>query len=243
MNEKNKTVVTFFILKGFSDFPELQFPMSLLILLMYLTTLGGNMAILLLVWLDSHLHTPMYFFLCNLSVLDICSTTVTLHKNIVSFVTGNNEVSFIGCMAQVYFFAWFFCNDFMLLTSMGYDSDTFILEIVIFIDGGLFALFIPFLLTSISYVFIIATIMKIKSSTGRRKAFYTCSSHLTSVLILYASMISQYLSPSGTFKSRKLISLFNTAVVPMLNPFIYSLRNKDVKSAIQKKLKNFMAIV
>ncbi|XP_068103829.1 olfactory receptor 1E16-like [Hyperolius riggenbachi] len=311
MNERNKTVVTFFILNGFSDIPEYEAPISLLIVLVYLTTVVGNIVILLLVCLDSHLHTPMYFFLGNLSVLDICYTTVALHKSIDMFITRDNEVSFIDCMAQLYFFTWFGCNDLMLLTSMGYDryvaickplhfstlmngrvcaglatfcwvfsflhilpavtlisqfscyssniidhffcdllpllefscSDTFIVKMVIFIDGGSLAVFTPFFLTFTSYVFIIATIMKIKSSTGRRKAFYTCSSHLTSVLILYASIISQYLTPSGTFMSSKLLSLFNSAVVPMLNPFIYSLRNKDVKSAIQKKLKNVMNIL
>ncbi|XP_068103833.1 olfactory receptor 2AP1-like [Hyperolius riggenbachi] len=311
MNEKNKTAVTFFILKGFSDIPKLEAPISLLVLLIYLTTLVGNIVILLLICLDSHLHTPMYFFLGNLSVLDISYTTVTLHKSIDIFVTGHNEVSFIDCMAQLYFFTWFSSNDLMLLTCMGYDryvaickplhfstlmnsrvcaglaifcwafsllhilptatlisqlscytsniinhffcdvlpllemscSDTSIVEMVIFIDGGLLAMSAPFLLTFTSYVFIIATIMKIKSSTGRRKAFYTCSSHLTSVFILYASIISQYLTPSGTFKSSKLLSLFNSAVVPMLNPLIYSLKNKDVKSAVQKKIKNFMSII
>ncbi|XP_068103832.1 olfactory receptor 5B12-like [Hyperolius riggenbachi] len=248
MTEKNKTAVTFFILNGFSDIPELEAPISLLVLVMYLTTLVGNIVILLLVFLDPLLHTPMYFFLGNLSVLDIGYTTITLHKSIDIFVTGDHEISFIDCMTQLYFFTWFACNDLMLLTSMGYDrinhffcdllplmeiscSDTSIVEMVIFIDGGLVAIFIPFLLTFTSYVFIIATIMKIKSSTGRRKAFYTCSSHLTSVLILYVSIVSQYLTPSGTFKYSKLLSLFNSAVVPMLNPFIYSLKNKDVKSA------------
>ncbi|XP_068103830.1 olfactory receptor 2AP1-like [Hyperolius riggenbachi] len=311
MNERNKTAETVFILKGFSDISELEAPISILILLIYLTTLVGNIVILLLVCQDSHLHTPMYFFLGNLSVLDIGYTTVALHKSIDIFVTGDHEVSFIDCMVQMYFFTWFACNDLMLLTSMGYDryvaickplhfttlmngrvctrlamfcwafsflhvlppvtlisqlscytsniinhftcdvlplveiscSDTSIVEMVIFIDGGLVAIFTPFLLTFISYVFIITTIMKIKSSAGRKKAFYTCSSHLTAVLILYVSIFSQYLTPSGTFKSNKLLSLFNSAVVPMLNPFIYSLKNKDVKSAIQKKLKNVMAIL
>ncbi|XP_068103828.1 olfactory receptor 2AP1-like [Hyperolius riggenbachi] len=310
MNERNKTVVTFFILKGFSDIPQLQTPIYLLILLIYLTTLVGNILILLLVCLDPHLHTPMYFFLGNLSALDIGYTTVALHKSIDIFVRGDNEVYFIDCMVQMYSLTWFGCNDLMLLTSMGYDryvaickplhfttlmnsgvcaglaifcwafsflevipsfalisqfscytlniinhffcdvlplieiscNDTSILEMVIFIDGGLVAVFIPFLLTFISYVFIIVTIMKIKSSTGRRKAFYTCSSHLTAVLILYASLVSQYFTPSGTFKYSKLLSLFNTAVVPMLNPLIYSLKNNDVKSAVQKKLKHFTSV-
>ncbi|XP_068103839.1 olfactory receptor 8A1-like [Hyperolius riggenbachi] len=311
MNENNKTTVAYFVLSGVSDVPELQVPIFLLVLHIYLTTLGGNLIIILLVCLDSHLHTPMYFFLCNLSVIDICSTTVTLHKILVNFVTGNNEVSFIGCMMQVYFFTWLTCADLMLLTAMGYDryvavckplyyttimncnvcaglaifcwvlsllqmipstviisqfscytsniinhffcdliplmnltcSDTSVLELLIFTDGGLVVTFTPFFLTFISYVFIIMTIMKIKTSTGRSKAFYTCSSHVTAVVLLYTTLICQYLTPSGTFKSSKLLSLFNTAVVPMLNPFIYSLKNKDVKSAMQKKLKYVISTV
>ncbi|XP_068103836.1 olfactory receptor 8G17-like [Hyperolius riggenbachi] len=311
MNEKNTTSVAYFVLKGVSDVPELQVPVFLLVLHIYLITLSGNLVILILVCLDSHLHTPMYFFLCNLSIIDICSTTVTLHKILVNFVTGNNEVSFIGCIIQMYFFTWLSCGDLMLLSAMGYDryvavckplyyttimngkvcaglaifcwvlsllqmipstfiisqfscytsniinhffcdliplmnlscSDTSFLELLIYTHGGLIVTFTPFLLTFISYVFIITTIMKIKTSTGRSKAFYTCSSHITAVMLLYTTLICQYLTPSSTFKSSKLLSLFNTAMVPMLNPFIYSLKNKDVKSAMQRKLKYFISTV
>ncbi|XP_068103843.1 olfactory receptor 6C1-like [Hyperolius riggenbachi] len=311
MNEMNNTKVTSFILKGITDIPEYQLLTFILVLYMYLITLGGNGTILFLVCLDSHLHKPMYFFLCNLSVLDICSTTVTLHKILVNFATGDNEVSFIDCMVQVYFFSWFSCNNFILLTVMGYDryvaicnplqyttvmngkvcaglatfcwvcsllqmlpatmiisqfscytsniinhffcdliplmnlscSDTSVLELMIFTHGGLVVTFTPFLLTFISYMFIIATIMRIKSSRGRSKAFYTCSSHVTAVMLLYTSIVCQYLTPTDTFKSSKLLSLMNTAVVPMLNPFIYSLKNKDVKSAMRRKFKHCMSVL
>ncbi|XP_068103852.1 olfactory receptor 2AP1-like [Hyperolius riggenbachi] len=303
----NKTVVNYFVLKGISDVPELHFISSLLVLLMYLIILGGNTTILLLVCLDSHLHTPMYFFLCNLSVLNICSPTVTLHKLLVLFVKGNNVVTFIDCITQASFFAWFTINELVLLTAMSYDryvaicnplhyssvmscrvcvglatfcwsfslleilpfililsqfscyasniinhflcdvvilmnitcSDTSIMELVIFTEGGFLLALMPFLLTSISYVHIIGTILGIKSSTGRSKAFYTCSSHLTVVTLLYTSLACQYLSPSGTFNSTKLLSLLNTAVVPMLNPFIYSLKNTVVKTALQRKINYF----
>ncbi|XP_068103837.1 olfactory receptor-like protein DTMT [Hyperolius riggenbachi] len=311
MSEKNTTSMTYFILVGFSDVPELQVPIFLLVLHIYITTLGGNLIILLLVCLDSHLHTPMYFFLCNLSIIDLCSTTVTLHHILVIFVTGNNEVSFIGCMIQMHFFSWFSSASLMLLAAMAYDryvavckplhyttimnvkvcaslsifcwvlslqqistptvmisqyscytsniinhffceikalmnlscSDTSVLKLLTYTCGGLIVTFTPFLLTFISYVFIITTIMRIKTSTGRSKAFYTCSSHITAVMLLYTTLICQYLTPSGTFKSAKLLALFNTAMVPMLNPFIYSLKNKDVKSAMQRKLKYFMSTV
>ncbi|XP_068103826.1 olfactory receptor 2AP1-like [Hyperolius riggenbachi] len=310
MNEKNKTTVTYFILKGISDVPELQVLIFLLVLLIYLITLGGNVTIVLLVCLDSHLHTPMYFFLCNLSCLNISSTTVSLHKVLVNFVTGDKIVSFINCMVQVYFFSWLSSNDFILLTAMSYDryvaickplhystvmngractalatfcwvfsllqvlpaliilsqyscytsniinhflcdaillmtlscSDTSLLELLIYTEGALLATFTPFLLTFISYVFIITTIMGIRSAIGRSKAFYTCSSHLTVVTLLYTIIICQYLIPAGTFKSGKMLSLFNTAVVPMLNPFIYSLKNKDVKSALKRQQKYFLSI-
>ncbi|XP_068103857.1 olfactory receptor 2AP1-like [Hyperolius riggenbachi] len=307
---RNKTAVTYFILKGISDVPELQFLISVLVLLIYLIALGGNLTILLLVCLDSHLHTPMYFFLCNLSILNVSSTTVTLHKALVRFATGNNVVPFAGCIAQVYFFTWFCGNELILLTAMSYDryiaicsplhytsvmngrvcaglatfcwsfsilqilpamailsqffcytsnvinhflcdiailmdiscNDTSILELVLLTQGVLLSTFIPFLLTFISYVFIITTILGIKSSTGRSKAFYTCSSHLTVVCLLYTTLVCQYFTPSSTFKSSKLLSLLNTAVVPMLNPFIYSLKNNDVKTALQRKMKSFKSM-
>ncbi|XP_068103848.1 olfactory receptor 2AP1-like [Hyperolius riggenbachi] len=301
---KNKTMVTYFILKGVSDVPEVQIVISLLVLLIYLITLGGNLTILLLVWLDSHLHTPMYFFLCNLSILNIFTPTVTLHKILVMFVTGNNVMSFIHCTTQVYCFGWFGGNELILLTAMSYDryiaicsplnyssvmnsrvcaglttfswsiglleflpimitllqfscyasnvinhflcdimilknitcNDNSILELEIFTMGAL-SVFTPFFLTFISYVIIIATILRIKSTTGRSKAFYTCSSHLTVVSLLYTSLVCQYLTPSSTFISTKLLTLLNTAVIPMLNPFIYSLKNTDVKTALQRKMK------
>ncbi|XP_068103840.1 olfactory receptor 6C74-like [Hyperolius riggenbachi] len=309
MTTNNITTVTYFILQGILDIPELQVFFFLLVLLTYLITLGGNVIILILVCLDSHLHTPMYFFLCNLSILNICSTTVTLHKVFVMFVTGDNEVSYTSCMAQVYLYVWLSSNEFLLLTAMSYDryvaiyrplhysalmnsgvcaalaifcwslsfllrlpamvilwqfscytsntinhflcdavllmdlscSDTSTLELLM-LYGSFFSAFIPFVLIVISYFFIIITIMRIKSSTGRSKAFYTCSSHLTIVSFHYLSIACLYVIPSGTVKTMKFLSLLSTAVVPMLNPFIYSLKNKDVKSAVQRRLKSFTII-
>ncbi|XP_066438181.1 olfactory receptor 6C1-like [Eleutherodactylus coqui] len=308
MDPKNKTMVCYFILKGISDVPDLQALVFFLVLLIYLITFGGNITILLLVFLDSELHTPMYYFLCNLSILDLSSTTVTLHKVLFMFVTGNNTVAFIACMVQMYIFCWLSGNALILLTAMSYDryvaichplhymtlmndrfcaalasfcwaisflqilpsmvivarftcytshvinhfycdimplidltcNDTSIIQLLIFTEGVLLSTFTPFLLTFISYVFIITAIIRIQSSIGRAKAFYTCSSHLTIVGLHYSSLVCQYLTPIGTFKSNKLIALFNTAVVPMLNPIIYSLKNTDVKSAIQRKCHYFM---
>ncbi|XP_068103847.1 olfactory receptor 2AP1-like [Hyperolius riggenbachi] len=304
----NKTMVTYFLLKGISDVPEVHFLISLLVLLFYLITLAGNTIILLLVLLDSHLHTPMYFFLCNLSILNIFTPTAALHRILVIFVTGNKVVSFTDCTTQAYFFGWFCGSELTLLTAMSYDrcvaicnplhyssvmnskvcvglatfswsynlleclalmitllqfscyssnilnhflcdiiilknmicNDTSILDLEIFTLGTL-SVFSPFLFTFTSYVLIIATILGIKSSTGRSKAFYTCSSHLTVVSLLYTTLICQYLTPSGTFKSTKLLSLINTAVIPMLNPFIYSLKNNDVKIALKRMMTYFLA--
>ncbi|XP_071980832.1 olfactory receptor 6C1-like [Engystomops pustulosus] len=305
MDQKNETAVLYFILKGISDVPKLQPLVFSLVLLIYHITFGGNVTILLLVFLDSELHTPMYFFLCNLSVLDILSTTVTLHK--VLSITGHSIISFTGCMLQMSIFSWLSGNELILLTAMSYDryvaicnplrytmvmssrlcvalasfcwvisllqilpavvllsrltcytshvidhffcdimplidlscSDTSVLQLLIFTEGALLSTFTPFLLTFISYVFIISTIVRIQSSNGRSKAFYTCSSHLTVVALHYSSLVCQYLTPVGTIAANKFLALLNTAVVPMLNPVIYSLKNKDVKSAVQRKRQYF----
>ncbi|XP_072286941.1 olfactory receptor 5V1-like [Pyxicephalus adspersus] len=306
MEEGNQTVVTFFIIKGISDVPELQAPIFLLVLLIYLLTLGGNITIILLVFFDCHLHTPMYFFLANLSMIDICNTTVTLHKILLIGLTGDREISYLSCIAQIYFFGCFISDELLFLTAMSYDryvaicnplrytvimnhkicallasfcwvlgfieiipyavlvagfscyrsnivnhffcdlvpviklscSNTSVLEILFLVEGVFLLTIGPFVSTVLSYIFIITTILKIRTSTGRRKAFYTCSSHLTVVILLYITLIYQYLRPisADSLEYNKLLSLFNTAAVPILNPLIYSLKNKDVKSALRKRL-------
>ncbi|KAM4641751.1 olfactory receptor 6C74-like [Discoglossus pictus] len=307
MDQKNLTFLSYFVIKGISDIPELQTLIFLLVLLLYLMILGGNMSILLLICLDPHLHTPMYFFLGNLSILDMSSTTVTLQSTLVTFITGDNTVSFLGCMSQMFIFSCLEANELLLLTAMSYDryvaicnplhypmimryrvcvllvvvcflasvvmftpylvlllgfscyvsniinhffcdivpvmklscSDTSILEMLFLLEGTLITLLTPSSLTFISYVFIIGTILKIRSSTGRSKAFYTCSSHLTVVLLLYTTLFCQYIRPVSidSLESNKLFALFNTSIVPMLNPLIYSLKNIDVKSALRRQLK------
>ncbi|KAM4641730.1 olfactory receptor 6C1-like [Discoglossus pictus] len=306
MDEENRTSVTYFIIKGISDVPELQTPIFLLILLIYLTTLCGNMTIVLLVCLDSHLHTPMYFFLGNLSFMDMSSTTASLHHVLISFITGDCTISFGACIGQISFFASLTGDELMLLTAMSYDryvaicnplryqmvmsrrvcvllaivcwllgfienipflmllsiscyrsniinhffcdfvpltkitcSETLIMKVFIFTVGLFGPFLIPFCLTFISYVFIITTILRMRTSTGRRKAFNTCSSHLTVVILLYVILICQYIKPSTmeSLESNKLFSLFNTAAVPILNPIIYSLKNKDVKSSFRRLMK------
>ncbi|XP_063289478.1 olfactory receptor 5AR1-like [Pelobates fuscus] len=307
MESLNQTTVTFFVLKGITNVPMLRVPISLLVLLIYLITLGGNMTILLLVCWDLKLHTPMYFFLCNLSLLDMMSSTATLHRIFVNFFSGSNRISIFSCMTQIFMFMTLTTDQLLLLTAMSFDryvaicypmhyamfmnrtvctllaiaswllgvveitpmfwtissftcyrgneinhflcdflpliklscNDTSFLKTYLFIEGYFVGFLCPFFLTFISYVFIIITILKIRSNTGRRKTFYTCSSHLTVVIFLYATLVIQYLRPDSadTLESNKLLSLFNTAAVPMLNPLIYSFKNKDVKSALKQRLK------
>ncbi|XP_068103982.1 olfactory receptor 8D1-like [Hyperolius riggenbachi] len=303
MNLTDQTVLTFFVIKGISDAPSLQLPIFLLVLFIYVITVCGNGTILFIVSQQPQLHTPMYFLLCNLSVLDISYSTVTLHKILVSFVSGDKTVSVNACRAQMFIFTSLVCNELLILTAMSYDryvaicnplhystimsrsvcgilssvcwmlgflesmphiilisrftcykskvidhffcdivpllnlscNDTSLSKFLMFICGLFLATF-PFFLTFIPYVFIIRNIMRIPLKTGKYKAFYTCSSHLTVVVLLYVTLVCQYLRPASveTLESNKLFSLFNTAAVPLLNPLIYSLKNQDVKSALKR---------
>ncbi|KAG8589167.1 hypothetical protein GDO81_006287 [Engystomops pustulosus] len=283
-----------FILRGISDVPEVQVLIFLLVLIIYLLCLGGNLIILLLFCLDVHLHTPMYFFLSNLSVIDISSSTTTLHR-IFIFTTHKHKISTSACMTQLCIFCALTSNEISVLAAMSYDryvaicralyyhsimsrrlcgllasvswgfgitemlpisvfiskftcylfpireitcSDTTLFDLYILIFGNM-TVFVLILLTITPYVFIISSILRIRSSAGRRKAFYTCSSHIMVVVIFYSSIVLQYIvtiSGSNT-GSNKIFSLLNTAVVPMMNPLIYSLKNNDVKSAPNRKLK------
>ncbi|XP_029437229.1 olfactory receptor 5I1-like [Rhinatrema bivittatum] len=302
MGERNQTSVREFILLGFSDHPLLQGLICGTVLLIYLISVLGNLGFLILMCADPHLHKPMYFFLSNLSILDICSTSLTLPKMLASFFTGNKSIPFHLCMTQLYFFQSFIGTEFFLLTSMAYDryiaicnplryslimnksicvllatgswavsfldaipfadmisqlsycksneinhfycdteamlkltcSDTHRLETLIFAEGSTVA-FIPFLLTLISYIFIISSILRIRCTEGRRKAFSTCSSHLTSVVLFYGTLFCIYMRPTSMYSPAqdKLFSLLYTALIPTLNPIIYSLRNREIKNTLR----------
>ncbi|KAM4696240.1 olfactory receptor 8D1-like [Rhinophrynus dorsalis] len=302
INQHNVTVsMAYFTLAGISESPEVQAIIFILVLFIYLITLGGNVTILFLIFTDPRLHKPMYFFLSNLSCLDIIYTTVTLHRIMFAFVSGEKKINFQDCLTQLYFFVSLVGSEFLILTAMSYDryvaicnplryhlvmnhkvcivlavicwilgflyplpiayivygfscyksdlinhffcdllaimklscSDTSLLEHTILAEAA-FTCLAPLLLTLTSYACIINTILKIQSATGRRKTFYTCSSHLTVVILFYVTVSCMYLRPTSMFSldSDKLFSLLYTAIVPMLNPLIYSLKNNNVRSAL-----------
>ncbi|XP_005405613.1 PREDICTED: olfactory receptor 7E24-like [Chinchilla lanigera] len=299
----NLTCVSGFQLMGFSEDPDLQFVLFGLFLSMYLITVLGNLLIILAVISDSHLHTPMYFFLSNLSFVDICFTSTTVPKMIVDILTHNRVISYAGCLIQMSLFLISGCMDDMLLAVMAYDrfvaichplhytvivnprqcvllilvcvflsildsqlhnlvalrftcfkdveianffcdpsqllnlscSDHLIKTTVIYTVGVMFGFF-PISGIFFSYYKIITSILKITSSTGRYKAFSTCSSHLSAVCLFYGTGIGTYLDSHGSYSPIRgmVASLMYTVVNPMLNPFIYSLRNRDISNTLKK---------
>ncbi|XP_065270014.1 olfactory receptor 10J1-like [Emys orbicularis] len=174
--------------------------------------MAGNLLIVVLVVVDQHLHTPMYFFLWNLSCFETCYTSTILPSMLASLLTGDRTIS-VGGFKQIINL---------------YYNDIYQVELVITIVATLLTL-PPFTLTVTSYVCIICTILRILSTTGRRKAFSTCSSHLIVVMIFYGTLSIVYLLPkTKTLRElSKMFSLFYTVLTPMANPFIYSLRNKE----------------
>ncbi|XP_063288442.1 olfactory receptor 6C3-like [Pelobates fuscus] len=307
MEMLNHTMVTHFNIKGISDDPRVQVIIFFIVVFLYLIALGGNMTILLLICLDRHLHTTMYFFVANLSIFDMISATITLHNILVSFIKGNGAIPYVTCLTQTYFFGSVVNDETVLLTVMSFDryvaicnplrytmimnpkvclslaifcwvigfleimpfvillsgfscyrsnvinhffcdivpimklscSDTRVLETLFFYEGMILSSLIPFLLNFIFYFLIIVAILKISSNSGKRKAFYTCSSHLTVLILLYTTLILQYQRPitEDSLDYNKFFALFNTAALPILNPFIYSIKNEDVKSALRRRLR------
>ncbi|XP_076780630.1 olfactory receptor 8G18-like [Arvicanthis niloticus] len=305
MTARNYCAVTEFFLAGLSENPELQLPLFLLFVGIYLITVAGNLGMITLIGLSSHLHTPMYFFLSSLSFIDFCQSTIVIPKMLLSFLTEKNIISYPGCMAQLYFFITFGIAECHTLAVMAYDryvaicnpllynttmssqiftslisgvyifavlcasvntgfmikikfcklnvinhyfcdflpllklacSNTYINEMLI-LSFGTVNIFVPMLTIITSYIFIIDSILHIRSREGRSKAFSTCSSHISAVAIFYGSAAFTYLQPSSvsSMDQGKVSSVFYTTVVPMLNPVIYSLRNKDVSVAMKKIL-------
>ncbi|XP_066476792.1 olfactory receptor 5AR1-like [Tiliqua scincoides] len=303
MEGRNHTTVTEFILVGFSDLPELQIPLFVLFLVIYIFTLVGNLGIIILSHLDVRLQTPMYFFLSNLSIIDLGYSSAVAPKMLMTLVSDDNTIPFVECAIQFYFFCIFATNEACILSVMAYDrfvaicnpllysiamskrrcvflviasylacfvnattqtififslsfcgsnvinhffcdippivklscSDLTVTNTVHFTLASIFVMS-TILIVLVSYVYIIATIVKIRSAEGRRKAFSTCASHLTAITIFYGTIMFMYMRPSSEYAmdQDKFISVFYTLVIPMLNPLIYSLRNKDVKEAMKR---------
>ncbi|XP_032138353.1 olfactory receptor 1009-like [Sapajus apella] len=303
MANENYTKVTEFIFTGLNYSPQLQVFLFLLFLSFYVINVTGNLGMIVLIRLDSRLHTPMYFFLSHLSFVDICFSSVVSPKMLTDFFVQRKVISFLGCALQQWFFGFFVTAECFLLASMAYDryvaicnpllysvamsqrlciqvvvgpyvigfmntmthttnafrlpfcgpnvinhffcdmspllsllcADTRLNKLAAFIVAGAVGVFTG-LTILISYIYILTAILRIRSADGRRKALSTCSSHLTAVSILYGTLFFIYVRPSASFslELNKVVSVFYTAVIPMLNPLIYSLRNKEVKDAISR---------
>ncbi|XP_044837746.1 olfactory receptor 6F1-like [Mauremys mutica] len=303
MVKGNQTYVKEFILLGFPGSRYLQNSLFMLFLFMYLLILTGNITIISLVETHRRLHTPMYYFLCNLSFLEIWLTTANIPKTLTNIVSQSKTISFLSCLLQMYLVFSLGCTDFLLLAVMAYDrylaichplrcssimnstlstqlaigswvggfltisvpaflitrlsfcgprvinhffsdidswielscTDTHLLEMV-YITICFIVILGSCAVTLVSYIYIISTILRIPSAQGQKKAFFTCSAHLIIVVILYGSAIFLYVEPSkqNSLDMNKIVSVFLTIVTPLLNPFIYTLRNKEVKEILRK---------
>ncbi|XP_028718245.1 olfactory receptor 143-like [Peromyscus leucopus] len=306
MARESNSSVTEFILMGLTVQPELQLPLFALFLLNYTATVLGNLSLVNLICLNSHLHTPMYFFIFNLSCIDFCYSLVCTPKMLMSFVLEKNTISFTGCMTQLFFFCFFANSECYVLTAMAYDryvaicqplqyttvmspkicgllmfgsylmgfagamvhtgfmirlsfcdsniinhymcdifpllqlscSITYVNELVSSAVVGTIII-LSSLIILVSYAMILFNIIHMSSGKGWSKALGTCGSHIVTVSLFYGSGLLAYVKPSSaeTVGQGKFFSVFYTLVVPMLNPLIYSLWNKDIKLAVKKTMK------
>ncbi|XP_065258954.1 olfactory receptor 5AR1-like [Emys orbicularis] len=309
MEKGNHSEATEFILSGLTDRPELQVPLFVLFLLIYGITLVGNGGMILLITIDPRLHTPMYFFLSNLSFCDLCFSSMISPKMLLNFLAEKKSISYTACTVQMYLFVSFADVECLLLAVMAYDryvaickpllytftmsrqlckglvagvyavgvidsmihtfctlhlsfcsaniinhffcdipqllvlscSDTRINEIVMFAFIGCIVVS-SFVTVLLSYVYIISTILQIRSAEGRHKSFSTCTFHLIAVVLFYGIQLFMYLRPISSYSmdTNKVASVFYTLVIPMLNPLIYSLRNTEVKDALRKAMKKLL---
>ncbi|XP_035946502.1 olfactory receptor 1F1-like [Halichoerus grypus] len=305
MRGTNQSSVSEFLLLGLSRQPQQQQLLFVLFLSMYLATVLGNLLILLAIGVDSRLHIPMYFFLSNLSFVDICFSSTTVPKMLANYILGTQTISFSGCLTQMYFVFMFVDMDNFLLAVMAYDrfvaiclplhystkmthqlcallvagswvianlnvllhtllmarlsfcadnaiphffcdvtpllklscSNTHLNEVMILTEGSLIMI-TPFICILASYIHITCAVLRVPSTKGKWKAFSTCGSHLAMVSLFYGTIIAVYFNPLSSHSSEKDITatVMYTVVTPMLNPFIYSLRNRDLKKALQKMM-------
>ncbi|XP_007526572.2 olfactory receptor 13A1-like [Erinaceus europaeus] len=301
----NQTLVTEFNLQGFSEHPEFQVLLFSCLLFIYFVALAGNILIILAITFSPGLHTPMYFFLFNLAILDIICTSSIMPKALEGMMLERNNISFGECMAQLYFLTWATSFDLLLLTVMAYDryaaicyplhyntimtksfcimlvtvvwvlsifngsihtglmlrlnfcgpnvithffceappllllscSSTYVNSVMIALADAFYCI-LNFLLTILSYVFIISSILKMRTTEGKKKAFSTCSSHLIVVCMYYTAVFYAYISPVSSYNAEKskLAGVLYTMLSPTLNPLIYTLRNKAVIVGVRKIL-------
>ncbi|KAM9294226.1 olfactory receptor-like protein OLF1 [Gastrophryne carolinensis] len=305
MGAYNQTSVRTFVLLGLSIIPYLQVIYFLIFLMIYTITLTGNILLIVVVRTERQLHTPMYFFLTNLSFIDICFSSTIVPKLLVNTLSQDKSIPFLGCASQMYFSLALGATECFILAVMAYDRyvaichplhyqaimnkrlcvtlaafswtisflnaiihamftfqlpfcksnhvnhffcempplfrlscrDTLFNEVAVYISGGIIAL-CSFMLTLISYFNIISTIFRIRSNTGRHKVFSTCGSHLAIVSLYYGTIVFMYLRPRSSYSPNRdrAVSILYTVVTPMLNPIIYSIRNKDVQGSLKKRL-------
>nr|XP_027798832.1 olfactory receptor 13D1-like [Marmota flaviventris]XP_034491382.1 olfactory receptor 13D1-like [Marmota flaviventris] len=309
MKMGNYSAVTEFLLVGLSQYPQLQHFLFVHCLIMYKIILLGNSLLIIISILDPRLHTPMYFFLGNLSFLDICYTSSTIPQMLIIFMSEIKSISFLGCALQMVISLGLGCTECILLAVMAYDRYVAIhnplrypiimnkvlymhlaawswaigcmnslvqtvmtmvlpfcgnnvidhltceilallklvcsdisMNVLILTVASVVLLVIPLLLIFVSYIFILSSILRINSAEGRKKAFSTCSAHLTVVILFYGSALFMYMKPKSknTKVSDEIIGLSYGVITPMLNPIIYSLRNKEVKEAVKKVLKRHL---
>ncbi|XP_007936883.1 olfactory receptor 13A1-like [Orycteropus afer afer] len=299
----NQTMVTEFILQGFSEYQEYWLLLFGCFLSFYFVALTGNVLIILAISFNTGLHTPMYFFLFNLATMDIICTSTVMPKALEGLVSEKSSISFGGCMTQLYFLTWSASSELLLLTVMAYDryaaichplhystmmrktfcsmlaagvwglcafntamhtglmlrlnfcgpnlithffcevppllllscSSTYVNSVMIVLADAFYGI-LNFLMTLVSYGFIISSILKMKTKKGKKKAFSTCSSHLIVVCMYYTAVFYAYISPVSSYsvERSKFAGVLYTMLSPTLNPLIYTLRNKEVKSALRK---------
>ncbi|XP_062053404.1 olfactory receptor 5J3-like [Lepus europaeus] len=302
----NYTPVTKFILLGFSNYPDIQELLFRTFLLIYAMTVVGNLGMMSLIFTESRLHSPMYFFLSVLSFLDICYSSVVTPKLLVNFLASDKSISFEGCVVQLTFFVVHVTAESFLLASMAYDrfmaichplhygsimtkrtclqlvaasyafgavnsaiqtgnvfalpfcgpnqvahyfcdippllhlacANTATAEVVLYIFSALVTL-LPATVILVSYSLVLVAIGKMHSAAGRERALSTCTSHFLAIAIFYGTVVFTYVQPHGSIhdSNGQVVSIFYTIIIPMLNPFIYSLLNKEVKNALQRKLR------
>ncbi|XP_007518591.1 olfactory receptor 5D18-like [Erinaceus europaeus] len=302
LSQQNKSGATF-VLLGFSDDPELQVPLFLIFLVIYIITIVGNIGMIVIIRINPKLHTPMYFFLSHLSFVDFCYSSIVAPKMLKNLLVEDRSISFVGCVVQFFFFCTFVVTESFLLAVMAYDrmvaicnpllytaamsqklcvmlvvasyawgiansliltcttvqlsfqglntinhffcefsslislscSDTSVNQLLLF-TFATFNEVSTLLIILMSYVIIVVTILRMHSAGGRRRAFSTCASHLTAITIFHGTILFLYCVPNSKNSRHtvKVASVFYTVVIPMLNPLIYSLRNKDVKETVSK---------